>query len=342
MSSINLEDFEATESLTKDIRTAGTVVGRDEARELVDLYYRLQEERIKLRNQGRALKQYERPDTIVTFFGDQITRLEKNMVSVLDDFSSSQAVGVWSKAQMGIGPVLAAGFLAHIDITKSPTVGHIWRFAGLDPSQKWLGKIKAASLVKERFPLSFTETEVRALAVEYSFNPDTIWRVASTDRDGKARKVTATTIANAFARRPWNADLKVLCWKAGDSFVKQSGREKAFYGRMYKERKQYEVARDESGGNANTAADTLLQKSFKDMATKKIYESGHLPAGRLELRARRWAVKLFLSHWHHVAYVSYYGTEPPKPYILTQEGGHAHYIAPPGLTEECESTAICE
>ena len=38
-------------------------------------------------------------------------------------------------------------------------------------------------------------------------------------------------------RRPWNAELKVLCWKLGDSFVKVSNKEGALYGRIYRERK---------------------------------------------------------------------------------------------------------
>jgi hypothetical protein len=267
-------DLEAVAKLSKDVRDAGYGVGREEARELVDLYYRLQDQRMALNNQRRALVSANRPATIVDFFGEQMTSLEKSMVSVLDKYSMSTTVGTWSREQMGIGPVIAAGFLAHIDIEKAPTVGHIWRFAGLDPTVKW----------------------------------------------EKGQK------------RPWNADLKVLCWKAGDSFVKVSGRENAFYGQMYKERKAYELERDQRGGNAECAAQTLNDRKFKDKATREIYESGHLPPGRLDLRARRWAVKLFLSHWHHVAYVENFDEAPPKPYILTQEGGHAHYIAPPGYS----------
>jgi len=38
---------------------------------------------------------------------------------------------------VGIGPVISSGLLANIDITRAPTAGHIWRFAGLDPTCKW-------------------------------------------------------------------------------------------------------------------------------------------------------------------------------------------------------------
>jgi hypothetical protein len=267
-----IENLEIIGKLSKDVREAGSVVTREEARELVDLYYRLQKDRIVLGNQSSALTKAGRPTTVVDFFMEQFGSLERQMVTVLDKFSMSSEVGEWSREQLGIGPVIAAGFLAHIDIEKAPTVGHIWRFAGLDPTVKW----------------------------------------------------------EKGQRRPWNADLKVLCWKAGESFKKVSGREDALYGQMYRQRKAYELERDARGGNAETAARTLEEKKIKDPATKATYESGHLPAGRLDLRATRWAVKLFLSHWHHVAFVEEYGENPPKPYILTQDGGHAHYIAPPG------------
>lgn len=168
--------------------------------------------------------------------------------------------------------MIAAGLLAHIDITKAPTVGHIWRFAGLDPTVTW----------------------------------------------AKGQK------------RPWNASLKVLAWKIGESFVKVSGHDSDFYGHLYLERKAREQAKNEAGAYAEQAAAMLTKKRFRDeTGAKKAYESGKLPPGHIHARAKRWAVKLFLSHWHHVAYESHYGTLPPKPYILTIEGGHAHRIDVP-------------
>lgn len=53
------------------------------------------------------------------------------------------------------------------------------------------------------------------------------------------------------------------------------------------------------------------------------YSAGRLPPGHLHARAKRWAVKLFLAHWHAVAYRSHFGVPAPKPYVLSQlEHGH--------------------
>jgi hypothetical protein len=256
--------------LAKEVRAAGALIDRDQARFLVDLYYRLQEHRIALGGQERSLVGREAPTDVVHHFGEQMGALERQMVGVLDPFTHASEVGRWSRAQVGVGPIIAAGFLAHIDIELCPTVGHIWRFAGLDPTVRW----------------------------------------------------------NKGEKRPWNADLKVLCWKLGDSFVKFHNKPECFYGNIYAERKTREVAKNLAGDFAAQAAETLERKRITDKATRARYEDGKLPDGRIDLRARRYAVKLFLSHWHHVAYVERFGMEPPLPYPIAHMG-HAHMINPP-------------
>lgn len=242
------------------------------ARWLVDYYYAIQDFRIQAQGQLRALDQERDEGTfeVGTSLLDGTQSLEKQIKQALAVYSDSIEVGRWSKSIIGIGPVIAAGFLAHIDIKQAPTVGHIWRFAGLDPTSKW----------------------------------------------GKGEK------------RPWNAKLKVLCWKTADSFVKFQSNPKDVYGKVYVERKALEVERNEAGLFREQAEATLAEKNIRAVETKACYEAGKLPPGRLDLRARRYAVKLFLAHWHHVAYEVEYGTPPPKPYVL-EHGGHTHFIAPP-------------
>jgi len=59
------------------------------------------------------------------------------------------------------------------------------------------------------------------------------------------------------------------------------------------------------------------------------YSSGKLPPAHIHARAKRYAVKLFLSHWHHKAYEFHFGKPPPFPYPIAFLG-HAHFIALPG------------
>lgn len=264
--------LEPVARMTRDLRAAAATLSDHEARFLVDAYYMMQENRIRSAHQVRQLGQSGEPNSVLSFLEDQSSTIEGQIKSALDRYSGAHPVGQWMRAQKGIGPVLAAGLLAHIDITKAPTVGHIWRFAGLDPTQKW----------------------------------------------EKGQK------------RPWNAALKTLCWKIGESFVKVSGAEDAYYGGVYRGRKEAEVARNERGEFAEQAAAVLAAKKIgKDTEAFKAYSVGKLPAAHLHARAKRYAVKLFLAHMHEVWYRQHYGTEPPLPYPIAILG-HAHRIPAPG------------
>ena len=72
-------DLPAVEKLSREIKTAGALIDRDQARFLVDLYYRWQEHRIALRGQSRALASFEKPTELVDHFAVQAEALEKQM-----------------------------------------------------------------------------------------------------------------------------------------------------------------------------------------------------------------------------------------------------------------------
>lgn len=266
-----MTDYEPVARLTRDIVSAAKTLSDDEARFLVDAYYKMQEDRIRAHAQVRALAQSEEPNDVLRWLAAQSETLEGQVKRALARYTENSELGRWALSVKGIGPVLTAGLLAHIDIRKAPTVGHIWRFAGLDPTKRW----------------------------------------------EKGQK------------RPWNAALKTLCWKIGESFVKVSGDEEAFYGRIYRERKAYEQERNEKGLLREQAADMLIRKNFgKDTEARKHYEAGRLPPGHVHARAKRYAVKLFLAHYHEVGYKLTFGTAPPLPYPIAHLG-HAHKIDPP-------------
>jgi hypothetical protein len=264
-------ELEPVTRLTRDLKSAAKTLSADEARFLVDYYYMMQEDRIRATHQVRALNESEEPHGVIAWLGGNVGVLEQQIKRALDAYTDASPIGKWSKSIVGIGPIISAGLQAHIDIAKAPTVGHIWRFAGLDPTVSWEPKTK----------------------------------------------------------RPWNASLKTLCWKIGESFVKVSGNDADVYGKLYLQRKAYELTRNESGELAEQAASKLARfKIGKDTEARKHYDAGRLPPGHIHARAKRWAVKLFLAHWHHVAYETHYGEAPPKPYVL-EHLGHAHPIVVP-------------
>ena len=160
-------------------------------------------------------------------------------------------------------------------------------------------------------------------------NPDTILKLASSDPKGKAIKLTEATLAKAAAKRPWNAALKTLCWHIGECFVKVSGKEADIYGKLYLIRKEYEQRRNEAGDLKDQAATKLVKYNIgKTTDAYGYYSKGFLPPAHIHARAKRWTVKLFLAHWHWVAFESTFGTPPPFPYVI-EHMGHVDLLAPP-------------
>ncbi len=123
--------------------------------------------------------------------------------------------------------------------------------------------------------------------------------------------------------RTWNATLKMFCYRLADSFVRFHDDPKCYYGQVYAQRKALERERNERGEYQLLAKKALETRDIRDSETRDWYEKGMLPPGRIELRARRYAVKLFLAHLHHVCYEAAYGKPPPDPYPI-----------PPPLLEE--------
>ncbi len=309
------------ERLSKDVKEAVKVLSEREARYLVDTYYQMQENRKRSANQTRAAEADAEPHKAIQFMVSQNTALENRVKQMLEIWSGEQKLGQWARSNVGIGPVIAAGLLAHIDIAKAPTAGHIWSFAGLDPRTIWMGK---EATIKELHQLFIASSKV--LPEDIRIACDHFRRSVGTITRQMDGKRTWTVLATALARRPWNTPLKTLCWKIGDSFVKVSGKENAFYGLLYRENKAKEVARNVAGDFATQAANVLRKTpSHKQKAT---YAEGRLPDGHVDMRARRATVKLFLSHYHEIGYRLLHGKEPARPWAI-EHGGHTHYIPPP-------------
>ena len=256
--------------LDRDILKAASELTSTEARFLVDAYYAMQAGRIRANNQIRALTESGEPHESIGWLSTESRVLEESVKRALDVYSNNHPVGSRMRTVVGVGPVIAAGFLAHIDITRAPTAGAIWRYAGLDPTSEW--------------------------------------------RKGE--------------KRPFNAALKTLCWKLGESFVKVSNHPDALYGQIYKERKDIELSKNEAGDFADQAKAKLEKyKIGKTTDAYKAYSVGKLPPAHIHARAKRYAVKMFISHLHEIWYEVELGKPAPVPYVMVH-GGHVHKSEP--------------
>ncbi len=281
--------------LARDMKQAAATLGRREARWLVDIYYQIQNDRIRAAHQERMNAIGGEPHRLIGWVCDTMERFEGAIKGSLGVFAASYATGQWMQAQYGIGPVLSAALLAHFDIRKAQTVGHYWRFAGLDPTCKW----------------------------------------------EKGQK------------RPWNAKLKAICaYRMGECFVKFQNRDECFYGHLLAAKKAALAADNAAGKFAGQAAAEIarcqatksLLKAMETTERWKHWLAGHLCPANIHDRARRWTVKLFLSHLHHVSYWDFYGKDPPAPYVFDHPelGDHRHLITPPLWPGEYDGKKLSE
>lgn len=223
--------------MTKIIRTLE--LQTDQIADVIELYYDCQDLRIAHANKKRTEAPRELTDWLDFWMhlGESVIH---GKLKQWVESANCPPEAAWAYEQSGIGPVMAAGLAAHIDVTKANSISAVWKFAGQAPGF---------------------------------------------DRKQKGQKL------------PYNARLKTLCWKLGESFVKVSGKEGAVYGKLYGEFKAEEQKRNEAGQYAAAAALELSSKKITDAHTKAVLQSGRLIDGHLHSRAKRRAVKIFLAHY---------------------------------------------
>lgn len=315
--------------LNGDLRKAAATLERDEARYLVDTYYQIQEDRKSHKNRERAAAEDQEPNLFMSWVGGRYVELEAKIKMAMKAYANQSHTGRWTLGLFGFGEVFAGGLIAYLDITRAPNAGSLWRFCGVDGKVEWKSSAKAERIVKENVKRKKpTQAEADKIAIKIGIKPQQLQQrmrfLLQDEGEGEIR-LTRELLRKAVAMRPWNARAKVLIWKIGDRIRVFSNKKKSYYGPLYREYKARLVVRNEAGDFSDQAAQTL--KDVPNHKQKKILAEGQLPPGQIEARALRWVGKLFLSHWHEVAYYDHYGQVAPKPYALAHLN-HAHYIPP--------------
>lgn len=362
-------DLEPIERLTRDLKKASVTLGDDEARFLVDAYYIMQEDRKRYYAQDRTLENSKEPNEIIKWFAQQSATLEKQIQRALDAYADHHVMGKWLYSIYGIGPVISAGLVAHIDIERAPTVGHIFSFGGIaGAASEEYNLQRAIYRAVYKKPVDTTRTNPPEIEIEGDYHavflyPDddpkkkehaALFQVVVSEEDDPPKVLSGKPAFKSCEfknfrifsgskpwlkgeKRPYNAGLKTLFWKVGQSFMKFNNAPECYYGHLYRERKLYEVSNNEAGKLAHIAADRV-DTVKKTTDAYQFYSTGKLPPAHIDARARRFSVKMFLSDFHAVWYYLKYGFPPPRPYAIDHLG-HAHWRAPhninlvPGMLE---------
>jgi hypothetical protein len=134
---------------------------------------------------------------------------------------------------------------------------------------------------------------------------------------------------------------------------------KDIYGKLYKQRKVQEITKNIAGDFSEQAvaklekfkigketdaykwyAGCLTSESaesillgdkvgkLKDLIKEAGTGTPMLPPAHINERSKRYAVKLFLAHYHEIAFEYEFGIKPPNPYAISILG-HAHKLEVP-------------
>jgi hypothetical protein len=320
--------------VNEDVKEAVENLTLDSIRFLVSMYYTYQKPRIAFTQQRNHLSDEEQGNLTISSFSKLSMSCERFIQTVMEHFSHVHPITAWCVANRGVGPVLSAGLLAHIRILNDkgdvicPTVGHIWSFAGWDPTRKWISSENARTAIKrqgfEPSSLKLIDREAIDKIVEDLGGDRRILFGLRNPKEGE--EIRVKDLYNTLVKRPHNAEFKKLCFKLGESFMHVSGHEERNYGHIYRERKEFETEKNANGDYADQAA--LHEKRVgASTEARKWYKKGMLPPGHIHARAKRYAVKIFLAHLHEVMYRYYVKAAPPKPYPIVHLG-HAHEIRP--------------
>lgn len=322
---------------------------RDQANILIANYYRVQAQRKRFKQQMKAFKEKDKQYPFLKYNFDQFFTIEKENYRTLDIYSSYNPAGIWLRSIVGIGPVIAMGLISYLDVSKADYAGSFLRYAGIDAKIKWWGKEEASGFINKAVeqrtgkPLAkklldthaISEEEARLTCVIGDRNFSALEQYGRrmlniTDPEEKV-KFTVKIVRNFLVMPPWNRQLKQMCYFAGKSFCYCSNRPKSLYGKLYKERKAEETARNMDGEYKDQAAAILEDRgSSLTPSVRSQLQKGQLIKAHIDKRALRWVEKILLSHYFDLSYRVYHeGKEPPLPYAIGKlKHEHARFIEP--------------
>ena len=333
------QELAPIQRLSRDLASASTTLSDKEARYLVDLYYQMQDNRIRSFGQVRALSQTEEPHSVIAWAGEQSEALENQIKRALDRYTDEHPAGAWAKSNVGIGPVLAAGLCANIgDVTRFTAVGNLWSYCGLVPGQKrrrgekstWSSSLKRlAWLIGQSFVkvcnnedafYGHLYQEKKTYYQKKNEAGEFAERAASTLKDKRFGKGT-----DAYQ---WYSGLWVLNERLNPGAalsdtvqeeLKKLRREAA------KEAKKTAPAGKDAASEHVEAAKTEAVEAY--LRKNSLPLRPMLPPAHIQAMAERYAAKIFISHFWEVS-LRQRGLEPPKCYAITILG-HVHEIKPP-------------
>lgn len=313
---------------------------------ITDLFYQFQHTRIRLNNQIdaviRGVDNTQLNLNMLSYCYSLTYTMEDDVNKVLGYMGDRTVTGRWLLRNNGIGPALCCALLGNLDITKAPHAGNFISYCGLnDNNRPRITSDQAANIMAEigQGEKILTMEQVMKISeltkwpmrvfdhINEKGNSAAIYQETKdgpiiTGYDSKA-------VRNIIVRPPYSKKAKVICYKVGHQFQFLMNRPNSLYGRLIRDRRIYETAKNDAGDYADQAARILDTYNYKKGTNAwKAYTAGKLPLAHLIQRCNRYATKIFISNLHaQMMYVETGGETPELPWIIAF-GGHKDYIKP--------------
>lgn len=334
-------DLEGLASLSKETKQSAAYLSDSQIRLIVDNYYQTQKYRMNIANQIRAVAQdfdqvQEGEQPAIAWLLKDVENRENQIKKMISEYVKTVPVCLWAMAVKGIGPVFAANLWSYIDMNKCCHANQFLSYAGLnDNNTPWLGKEKAKDIVDEAYKYFGLKSSDKAddnvflrVAINSGRSITTVKKGFESHKEKAAKNESDRSIIIKYlSKPPYNTELKKLCFLIGESFVKVSNRG-SLYGKLYQERKALETMKNENLEYKEQAEKLLSEKNYsKDTDTYKFLSQGKLSPAHINMRAKRYAVKIFLTHFFEACWIYTHKEKPPVIYPIAFQG-HVDYIEP--------------
>lgn len=122
-------------AVNKDFASAAKRMPEKEVKYLVSMYYTCQNMRIAVAGRLRMLG--EESNELLGIFLGQFEEVEKDIQAALDVYTDNNSIGNRFRQVKGIGPVLTAGWLAHVNVHIAGNCAKVLSFGGYNPNMVW-------------------------------------------------------------------------------------------------------------------------------------------------------------------------------------------------------------
>lgn len=287
-------------------------------RAVIEDYYDIQKMRIEVQGQIRSIEQGKAEGNEAFLRENVLPRLkdiEKDIVTLVKrELKDIDIWTEWLEDVKGIGPILAGGLVAWVeDPAKFAYPSSLWKYSGLDVVQTSYDEGVEEKLQNQLEKLKLEPEEqamISKLMARSRNDYESMNKLSNLLRIYKIDLPTGAAPKRKAAQKiTWNPTMRTLCWKIGESFVKNKNRSQ--YGELYAQiREDYEKKFPEP-----IEVVSIHGKKYNK------YTNAHKHA-----MAKRKTVKIFLCHFLN-KWKELRGLEVTKPWIVTH-GGHQDYINP--------------